>query len=617
MSAHDTRGAAEAQILKELVDTLFAERIFDTADTEFSGDGTVWRWWLSRAQGRYVDVLTRCGIVQDVEMEPNSSPRLIEADKEAPLNADDLMQLVGQHMLTAPDQARGVTLFREMLADATVKAAASLSGAVRPDASVMDEASATFLALERWASLRDRPFHPVGKAKQGFDDADYRRYMAEFRAEMTLDWIAVSHDALRLGEGASLDRPPAVSLLDPGESEAIGKEMRARGLDASHVAIPLHPWQRENAIGRYLEDAMGSGRCIPLETRVGRFAATSSLRSLAPIGPGAAHLKLPLAVHSLAASRYLPAVKMINGQRSERLLRQALMRDSTLLQQVFLCEESDWWAYFPEGTSLYDEAPRHLSAMVRRYPTALVEDPDCHLVPMAALGVTDPAWHYFDVWLHELGQPPSAEGASMLFAGIVRHVLENLLRLFRLGLLPEAHGQNALLVVRRGAIQGVLFRDHDSLRLYVPWLEREGLRDPHYEIKPGHSNTLYHDTPEALLFWLQTLVIQVNLRAILESVAVRYGIPAATLWGVVRDATADAIDAIAPDQSLRRLLEHELLRRSDWPLKHIVLPIIARAGGPGSMPFGTGRTRNPLAGMEVGARLDLASTSTWIADQPV
>lgn len=615
MSTSGTIGSAQAQILKELVDTLLAEQVFEAADTELADDDAIWRWWLSRSNHRYVEVTVRRGIVQHVEMLPGGRSSLVEGSRKTSLGAEDFMRLVGEHVLRSPDEAKGVAMFREMLADATVKATSSLAGALRPDPALMTDGPATFLALERWASLRDRPFHPVGKAKQGFGDADYRRYMAEFGAEMLLDWIAVSRAAVHLGDGAVPDRPPATSLLDSAEADVIAKEMCLRGLEASHVAIPVHPWQSRNAIPRYLEDAVASGVCVPLQTRCGRYAATSSVRSLMPFGLRAAHLKLPLAVHSLAASRYLPAVKMINGQRSERLLRQALPCDAALARMVFLCEEGDWWAYLPQDASLYDEAPRHLSAMVRRYPEALITDADCRLVPMAALGVAASDWHYFDIWLHALGQVPSAEAATALFAAITRHLLEGLLRLFRLGLLPEAHGQNALLVVRRGAIEGVLFRDHDSLRLHVPWLEREGLSDPRYEIKPGHANTLYHDTPEELLFWLQTLVFQVNLRAILESVAVRYGVPVTRLWTVARDAAADAIDAIDPAPSLRRMLEYELLRRSDWPLKHIVLPIIARAGGPGSMPFGTGCTRNPLAGVGIDLSTGLEA-SKIIADQP-
>jgi siderophore synthetase component len=97
------------------------------------------------------------------------------------------------------------------------------------------------------------------------------------------------------------------------------------------------------------------------------------------------------------------------------------------------------------------------------------------------------------------------------------------------------------------------------------------------------------------LFWLQTLGVQVNLRAILESLGMRYSLAQSDLWLALRAAIGTAIDDIHADPALRALLTHELLDRPDWPLKHLVRPIIERAGGPGSMPFGTGRTVNPLA----------------------
>jgi siderophore synthetase component len=156
------------------------------------------------------------------------------------------------------------------------------------------------------------------------------------------------------------------------------------------------------------------------------------------------------------------------------------------------------------------------------------------------------------------------------------------------------HGQNAVLVWREGRIAGLLLRDHDSLRIHVPWLQRQGLSDPEYRLKPGHANTLYHDTPEDLLFYLQTLAIQVNLRAIIEVVAQRYEVAAAQLWTALRAALEQAIDRIEFSADARALLQQRLFHEPAWPLKLLLRPMIERAAGPGSMPFGKSVTSNPF-----------------------
>ena len=598
--------AADERTLQDLVDTLFAEEVFAEAEIEvlipsaaaglypaLEAQHRLWRWRLPSAD--WVLIAVREGIAQAWERVPGAAVLRVGADGAAvSLGPVGFMRLVAEHLMTAPCEAKGVALFLEMLDESLAQSRLSCAEGLRPDDEALEDGHATLLALERWAAIRDRPFHPVGKGKPGLGEADYRRYMAEFGAELTLDWVAVAREDLMLGAGADPSLPPAASLLDRDQLAALDAEMARRRLADSHVALPAHPWQRAHALPRQLDAAIAAGRCVPLDVAAGRFAPTSSIRSLMPVAPGARQLKLPLAIHSLAASRYLPAVKMINGQRSERLLHEAMRLDPRLAAEISLCEEGDWWAYFPRGASLYDETPRHLSAMVRGYPQELVGDRACRLAPMAALGVADPDWHYFDVWLGARGVAPSAAATAALFGELCRRFFGCLFRLFRLGLLPEAHGQNTLVVLREGEIGGFLFRDHDALRLCTPWLERAGLADPRYEIKPGHANTLYHDTPAALLFWLQTLVVQVNLRAILESLAVRYGMDQHGLWLALRGAIGAAIDEIDPDPALRKLLTHELLERPDWPLKHLVRPIIARAGGPGSMPFGAGRTVNPL-----------------------
>ncbi|MFD2435049.1 IucA/IucC family C-terminal-domain containing protein [Modicisalibacter luteus] len=189
----------------------------------------------------------------------------------------------------------------------------------------------------------------------------------------------------------------------------------------------------------------------------------------------------------------------------------------------------------------------------------------------------------------------SPASVQALFGELCDSFFDINLRMFRLGMLAEVHGQNAVLVFKANRCHGLLLRDHDSLRISVARLEQHGMQDPCYCIKPGHANTLYHDSLEALLFWLQTLAIQVNLRAITDTLADHYALSRHDLWREMAIRLEARIDAIPFDDCDREMLKEQLFEREQWPYKRLIAPIIERAGGPGSMPFDTSLTCNPFA----------------------
>ena len=616
---------AGALVLQDLIDCLLAEHFFEAAQQELlspekfdafragrpdlpalPAGGLAWRWTIAEDPLHCVLVPVVRGVVQPLQCAPGAQAYALRAEsgtaalRVSRLDPEGFMALLVAH---APDafigeNPEGTAMLLEWIKE-SVRQTAWSQGHRVDTAGLLDRAPADFFqTLEQCASLRDRPFHPVAKPKKGFTKEDYHDYMAEFGKEVPLRWVAVAREDVAAGDGVDdpfASRPEQFLLAEPQQA-ALQQELQRRGIAASHVALPVHPWQLRHILPAMLGAELRDGVCIPLDFENGGFLPTSSVRSLAPTSGSHHYLKLPLGIYSLGASRYLPAIKMINGQRSESLLRQAMALDSVLAQHVFICDETKWWAYLPQHANLFDEGPRHLSAMVRSYPAALLQDPGNRLIPMAALGVPLPpeATHFFDEWLRHRQLAPQAGPVLTLFRELCDSFVDINLRMFRLGMLAEVHGQNAVLVWRDGRITGLLLRDHDSLRIHVPWLRLQGLSDPEYRLKPGHANTLYHDTPEDLLFYLQTLAIQVNLRAIIEVVAQRYEVAAAQLWTALRAALEQAIDRIDFSADARALLQQRLFHEPAWPLKLLLRPMIERAAGPGSMPFGKSLTSNPF-----------------------
>ncbi|UKS28462.1 IucA/IucC family protein [Paenibacillus sp. HWE-109] len=465
-----------------------------------------------------------------------------------------------------------------------------------------DHAAWRLIALERQAAWRDRPFHPVAKAKGGWTQADYEAFSAEAGQPITLEWLAVSKAFIYSGkaseEGALAALTPADLLLAPEERMAVHKAMELKGLSQElYIALPVHPWQRTAMLPQMLQEELESGICIPLDVQTGVYYATSSARSLAPRNGSNRHLKLPLGIVSLGAVRYLPAVHMMNGERGQRLLEQAQMYDSVLKEQLFLCDEKTWWAYLPASGDFFADSPRHLSALIRQYPAALTETENIRLLPMSALAAypRDGQETILDIWIRERNMPHSAESAATLFGEVCLTFLTICLRLFQCGVMPEIHGQNVLLILKDQVISGLLLRDHDSVRLHVPWMTRNGLDDPQYKMKPGYPNSLYNVTPQKLLVYLQTLGIQVNLYAILEAIAEQFKMDEKQLWFIVLESLQQAIVLAELPEDVKAVIIAYMLDQPKWPWKNLIRPLLEQEGPvSGSMPASMGETVNPF-----------------------
>lgn len=630
--ARQERAAAQAEsrIMEDLVNALLAEGMLDgqdrvarlppdewqrlirsdaqlaAADRQFGppADAYVYRWRMDSGDGRTTELVFPVlpGIVQPYRLAAPAGVCEVAIGDEggATLREIGPLELMTRvlklHEGNREIDAGSAKRLLDMIAQTLKQAAWSLENELSAGELPGPDAQTSLLALERKAAFRDRPFHPVAKVKLGLGEAEYRRYAPEFGGRIALGWMAVSRKHVVAGEGAR-DAEPARLLLAEEEEARIREEMEERGLASDgYVPIPVHPWQMTVLADR-LREEMDARVCVPLTVEAGAYRATSSLRSLMPARGGGLHVKLPLGLHSLGGLRYLSAIKLMNGGRAERLMRLALQKDPGLESRLYLCDETAWWAYLPESRDLFAEAPRHLSAMLRQYPPALTADEGVRLIPMSALAVfgSSEGGHVFDEWLRWRGEPATEASVVRLFGEAMLVFCDIALRLFRLGMMPEAHGQNAVLVVECGRAKGLLLRDHDALRVHVPWLAASGLADPEYLLRPNYPNSLYHDDPGKLLSFFQTLGILVNGYAILESVSRYYGIPEKRLWLELRETLERAIDAAGLTEEARRTACRHLFEDEIWPWKQLIRPLLKpRSRVAGSMPFGMGQTPNPL-----------------------
>jgi siderophore synthetase component len=585
------------------------------------------RWWVDRGNGRFLIFPVSAAVTQsyryssgDGVYEVDGTNQHLGADPTR-LGAMELLERVTESLYGTQEQGQAsncsneedssVARLKQLLLLSLEQtnwsdAYAAVTAAKAKIDSLNSESPWSLVEQERRAAFRDRPFHPVAKAKGGWTQADYEAFSAESGKPITLEWIAVQRDYVLSGSGSSKDNKPeglpevtpADLLLSLEDRSSVHNALERQGLSTEqYIALPVHPWQRSSMLPHMIRAELESGICVPLDVATGVYYATSSARSLAPQNGSNRHLKLPLGIVSLGAVRYLPAVHMMNGERGQRLLEQALALDPVLRERLSLCDEKSWWAYLPENGDYFAEPPRHLSALVRQYPAALTEAGNSRIVPMSALAVhtTDGTDPILDIWIRERGLSPSAESATQLFKEVCLQFFTICLRLFRLGVMPEIHGQNVVLTLKDGMITGMLLRDHDSIRLHVPWMDQHGLDDPHYKMKPGYPNSLYNETPQKLLLYLQTLGIQVNLYSILEAIASLYSMDEKQLWQVLKDSLYQAIELAELTGAVKELVVTSLFEKPIWPWKNLIKPLLEQEGTvTGSMPSGMGETVNPF-----------------------
>ena len=479
----------------------------------------------------------------------------------------------------------------------------------------------TLIAAEQWASLMDRPFHPLAKGKLGFTPTEYQRYMAEFNQPIKLVWVAIAKSYVMVAECVAdmTTQNPAAYLLSQSQQHRLKQELQNKNLADTHIALPVHSWQMTHVIDDIYADELANGTVVTLTFDELTTYASSSMRSMLIDADTPNSIKLPIGVYALNSKRYLPALKLINGEKNQAILMQARELDATLSAQLRLWDERLWWGYMSpshvhDKSSInpyfYQEKPTHLGAMLRQLPADLCDD-SIRLLPMASLGMLvykqGASHHIFDDMIQKNIQnniyddlqetPPQDKKTAIIkcFRNLCDVFLGTMLRCLRLGFAPEMHGQNIIIVLKNNRFNSLLLRDHDSVRIYLPWLTRHQIADPEYLSPPDFKNRLYRETPQALIFYLQSLGLLVNIRAIIEALVEHYEISEDALWREAMTSIEEALVTIDFDADQRQLICDELLTSQSYPHKTLLLPVIERGTDPhGSMPAGESRTINPF-----------------------
>ncbi|WP_116210977.1 IucA/IucC family protein [Streptomyces olivoreticuli] len=299
------------------------------------------------------------------------------------------------------------------------------------------------LAYDALAAYRDHPLYPTGRARSGLTETQLRLYAPEFHPSFALRWLALPREALRRGPAAPPPWWPAPAALG------------LPGLDATHLALPVHPL----TAGRPLAEAL---RACGLERSAHLAPApwlqvrpTLSTRTVAVADEPAVHLKLPLATATLGLRnrRTIKPGTLLDGEIAHRLLEEVIAHEPRFAGTVLLADER---AHLQAGHEL-------LAALVRRYPAGLR---DAHVVPVAALLARTPTGALV---VDELAERYYGGSLTTFLDAYLTLLLDWHTTLFSYGIALESHQQNTSVVLDdtgAGPRLRLLLKDNDGPRVH-------------------------------------------------------------------------------------------------------------------------------------------------------
>ena len=359
--------SASDLVMRDLVDMLVQEGLFGFDEaTPLSSDADE-SWFCVPIGDEDDDNVLHVRMHESDALQPyrfSQGPVLHGSRELAP---DQLLRLVAGEACPETEQIAGDVRAAVEHADVTLSARHKLT----PEPGSM-------LAGERLTATRGRPFHPTARAVTGWSADELAEYGPMRRDPLGLGWVGVRGDRLRFGAGAGSDQL-ADLLLDGPDRERLAAA--AADLGNEFCLLPVHPWQQEHVLPREFSREIDRGLIRPVARSIGRFHPTASLRTLSSQSPKR-HVKLPLGVATIGATRLLPPRSMDNGDRAEQLMRALLERHPVLRRRVSVCDEQSWcgWA----GNEFADR-PGQLGAQLRSYPASVLDKPNTLVLPMAAL----------------------------------------------------------------------------------------------------------------------------------------------------------------------------------------------------------------------------------------
>lgn len=402
------------------------------------------------------------------------------------------------------------------------------------------------LALFEQSVVDGHPLHPCARVRGGMTLEELCAYAPEWAGEVAVRIVAIARSSFAHPPSARHRMRELLSSEHPEAVEAADSHLRGVRRDpADYELLPVHPWQ----LPRLAQVCSTAGVVIAIPGARIPARPLLSLRTLAPRNNRrAAHLKTAVDIRLTTAIRVVSPATLYNGPLISTLLAEISRRERGFGGRFVSLTELAGGSYRP-GPGGPAEATARLAAIAR-------ESPECHTgggevaLPVAALAARSPlsGRPLLAEVLEQLAstlRASRAEAAARFLAGYCECTLPALFALLsRWGIALEAHGQNAVVVLREGWPVRLLYRDFGGIRVSPARLSRAGLAPP------ALRGTLPTDDEDELRAGLFFPLIGTNLGQVLSILAREGETDAGSLWELVAQRCHSVYAALATDPAI-------------------------------------------------------------------
>ncbi|MCC7007009.1 MAG: siderophore biosynthesis protein [Ottowia sp.] len=365
---------------------------------------------------------------------------------------------------------------------------------------------------DRLAAFYDHPFYPTARAKLGFAVDDLRHYGPEFQATFALRWLAIPHH-LYCQQGSELP-PTWPSFAQVGLDSALAN---------SHALVPIHPFIWGTQLDQLLLDHDLNHQVVRAPKSFLNVTPTLSVRTLSLDNCPAWHIKLPLTIRTLGAKniRTIKPSTIADGRSIQNLLAKTIAAEPCLAERVLLTTED---------TGAHVDHKNFLGFIVRQYPEEALHQ--ATLIPIAALLAQTPSTKTV---IEEVTEQFFASDLDLFLDHYLQLTLQLHLRLWiRYGIALESNQQNSVLVLNKSKTPlSLLLKDNDSSRIDYAYLAR---RWPALASHISHlqDQRIKVDGPLPLAQMFTTITLQLNIAALIETIALMWRRDVTSLYAIVR-----------------------------------------------------------------------------------
>ncbi|GHH99641.1 IucA/IucC family protein [Neobacillus kokaensis] len=408
-------------------------------------------------------------------------------------------------------------------------------------------------------SIEGHNLHPGTKTKMGMEPEDVFRYAPEFEGAAGLHFAAIRKDFAewRGSEEHEQDANAFLFKEYPHLPRTAEQELAELGLNmADYVFVPVHPWQLKHAIPVIYQQEIEQHIVIPLHGIVVPCGATSSFRTVVPLGNGeTSKHSIKVAVNSQMTStvRSISAQTTNNAAVFTQLICSVMQREQNLLKTFIPVCEYGGFNYKASNRDHHHELKdRNLSAVIRENVESFITDDEVAIVgsslfaesPISEKSVL---FELIEQYARQKNEPALRQAAFQFVSEYLSIALPGFLTLMtKYGIGLEGHLQNSVIVFKHGCPVRVLFRDWGGTRIYRPRLQQHQIDVQFY---PG-SVTLTDCISEMHNKVFYT-VFQNHCGELILQVCKQFGLREKELWQQVHLICKEVFDQLEKQPSYR------------------------------------------------------------------